>query len=209
MTVRIRLKRRGRKKLALYDIVVADVRSPRDGRFIEKLGNYDPVHKEARVKVDGERALSWLLKGAQPSDTVRNLLSNEGIMLKKHLHVGVLKQALTQEDADKKMTAWLKEREKRKAKKAAKPKKASASREEVAKVEAPVGASKPQAKEATEGTMKEKEPPEKGSATKKSVAKRETPAEVPEAQAKEVGRCQEKLSHRKAGSQKRNPDRGT
>ena len=80
MAVKIRLKRLGRHKLATYRIVVADSRSPRDGRFIEEIGVYQPVNKETVVRVDKEAALKWLRNGAQPSDTVRNILSKEGIM---------------------------------------------------------------------------------------------------------------------------------
>ena len=80
MAVKIRLKRLGRHKLATYRIVVADSRSPRDGRFIEEIGVYQPVNKETVVKVDKEAALKWLRNGAQPSDTVRNILSKEGVM---------------------------------------------------------------------------------------------------------------------------------
>lgn len=80
MAVKIRLKRLGRHKLATYRIVVADSRSPRDGRFIEEIGVYQPVNKETVVKVDKEAALKWLRNGAQPSDTVRDILSKEGIM---------------------------------------------------------------------------------------------------------------------------------
>lgn len=111
MAVRIRLLRRGRKKLALYDIVVADARAPRDGRFIEKLGNYNPNTDPATVVLDTDRAFQWVMDGAQPSDTVRTLLSRKGVMLRKHLQVGVNKGAITQEDADKRFEAWLKDKE--------------------------------------------------------------------------------------------------
>ncbi len=84
MAVKIRLKRMGSKKKPFYRIVVADSRSPRDGRIIEKVGTYNPVAVPAEVKIDEELALQWLSKGAQPSDTVRNLLSQEGIMKKFH-----------------------------------------------------------------------------------------------------------------------------
>ncbi len=107
MPVKIRLARRGRKKLALYDIVVADSKAPRDGRFIEKLGIYNPNTHPAIVKFDEERALYWVLTGAQPTDTARTLLSDKGIMLKKHLQVGVNKGAITQDQADKKFNEWL------------------------------------------------------------------------------------------------------
>lgn len=106
MAVKIRLKRRGRKKLALYDIVVADARAPRDGRFIEKLGNYNPNTHPATTLIKSDKALQWLLNGAQPTNTARNILSKHGILLRKHLQVGVTKGAITQEEADKKWEAW-------------------------------------------------------------------------------------------------------
>ena len=111
MATRIRLSRRGRKKLAIYDIVIADSRSPRDGRIIEKIGNYNPNTNPATINIDGDKALSWLMKGAQPSETVRAILSYKGLLLKKHLQVGVLKGALKQDEADKKLEKWLKEKE--------------------------------------------------------------------------------------------------
>ncbi|WP_054700075.1 30S ribosomal protein S16 [Secundilactobacillus odoratitofui] len=84
MSVKIRLKRMGSKKRPFYRIVVADSRSPRDGRFIEKVGTYNPLVEPAEVKLEEESILNWLNNGAQPSDTVRNLLSNAGIMKKYH-----------------------------------------------------------------------------------------------------------------------------
>lgn len=84
MAVKIRLKRMGAKKKPFYRLVVADSRSPRDGRFIEEIGYYNPVSQPAQVKIDEEKALKWLLTGAQPTDTVRNLLSKAGIMQKVH-----------------------------------------------------------------------------------------------------------------------------
>ncbi len=109
--VRIRLARRGRKKLAMYDVVVADARAPRDGRFIEKLGTYNPLTVPAKVDINNDRAFHWLMQGAQPSDTVRTLLSNRGVLLRKHLQIGVVKGALTQEQADAKLADWLKAKE--------------------------------------------------------------------------------------------------
>jgi small subunit ribosomal protein S16 len=111
MAVKIRLARRGRKKLAIYDVVVADARSPRDGRYIEKLGTFNPNFHPYQLDIDADKTVDWLLKGATPTDTARNLLSSQGIMLRKHLQVGVLKGAISQEDADKKFEAWLKEKE--------------------------------------------------------------------------------------------------
>src|SRR3989337_4131590 len=109
--VKIRLARRGRKKLALYDVVVADARAPRDGRFIEKLGTYNPMTVPAKIELNNDRAFHWLMQGAQPSDTVKAMLSNRGVMLKKHLQIGVIKGALTQEQADSKLEEWLKTKE--------------------------------------------------------------------------------------------------
>ena len=111
MSVKIRLARRGRKKQAIYDVVVADARAPRDGRFIEKLGTYNPNTNPASININNERALTWLLNGAQPTDTVKAMLSYRGVMLKKHLQIGVLKGAISQEQADAKFNAWLSEKE--------------------------------------------------------------------------------------------------
>ena len=106
MAVKIRLARRGRKKRAMYDIVVADARAPRDGRFIEKLGTYDPNQNPHGVVLQADRAVDWLLKGAQPTDTARSILHHEGVMLRKHLQVGVIKGAVKQEDADARFEEW-------------------------------------------------------------------------------------------------------
>jgi small subunit ribosomal protein S16 len=106
MAVRIRLARRGRKNRPMYDVVVADSRSPRDGRFIEKIGYFNPTANPSQVTINGDRALYWLMVGALPSDTVRSILSNEGVMLRKHLQVGVNKGAITQEVADQRFEDW-------------------------------------------------------------------------------------------------------
>jgi len=111
MAVKIRLARRGRKKLALYDVVVADARSPRDGKFIEKIGTYNPATVPASIVLDDAKAFDWLMKGAQPSDTVRAMLSHRGVMLKRHLQIGVGKSAITQEQADAKLAEWVKVKE--------------------------------------------------------------------------------------------------
>jgi small subunit ribosomal protein S16 len=111
MAVKIRLARRGRKKLALYDVIVADSRSPRDGKFIEKIGTYNPISNPATINLDDQKAFEWLMKGAQPSDTVKRMLSYRGIMLKRHLQIGVVKGAITQEQADSKFNEWIKAKE--------------------------------------------------------------------------------------------------
>ncbi|HJW30975.1 MAG TPA: 30S ribosomal protein S16, partial [Saprospiraceae bacterium] len=107
----IRLARRGRKKLAMYDVVVADARSPRDGKFIEKIGTYNPLTVPASIVLQDERAFHWLMNGAQPSDTIRAVLSYRGILYKRHLQIGVNKGAITQEQADTKLADWLKAKE--------------------------------------------------------------------------------------------------
>jgi small subunit ribosomal protein S16 len=109
--VKIRLARRGRKKLAMFDVVVADARAPRDGRFIEKLGTYNPLTTPATINLNDQLAFEWLMKGAQPSDTVKAMLSYRGIMLRKHLQIGVIKGAVTQEQADAKLAEWVKSKE--------------------------------------------------------------------------------------------------
>lgn len=107
MPVKIRLQRRGRKKSPFYHIVVADARAPRDGRFIEKVGTYNPMTKPATIELDREKAYEWLTKGAQPTDTVRAIFRFKGVMYKKHLMRGVAKGALTQEEAETMYQAWI------------------------------------------------------------------------------------------------------
>ena len=102
MAVKIRLQRHGKKNFAFFHIVVADSRAPRDGRFIEQLGSYNPNTNPATIILDGERALAWLNVGAQPTLVTRRILSYEGVLLRKHLQGGVAKGALTQEQADQK-----------------------------------------------------------------------------------------------------------
>lgn len=106
MAVKIRLARRGRKKMAIYDVVVAHSTSPRDGRFIEKLGIYKPASNPATIELDDEKAFQWLMKGAQPTDTVKAMLSYRGVLLRKHLQIGVVKGAITQEQADARFEEW-------------------------------------------------------------------------------------------------------
>ena len=105
--VKLRLARRGRKKQAIYDVVVADARAPRDGKFIDKLGTYNPNTNPATIILNDDRTFDWLMKGAQPTDTVKAILSYRGILYKKHLQVGVNKGAITQEEADKKLADWV------------------------------------------------------------------------------------------------------
>ncbi len=112
MATKIRLQRRGRKGYPFYHIVIADSRAPRDGKFIEKVGSYNPNTNPATITINFDRALYWLQVGAQPTDTTRNILSEEGVLLKKHLLGGVAKGAFTEADAEKKFEAWKADKEK-------------------------------------------------------------------------------------------------
>lgn len=111
MATRIRLQRHGRKARPIFHIVTADSRSKRDGRYIERLGVYNPNTNPATIDLDFDRALYWVQSGAQPSDTVRAILSYKGVMMKKHLLEGVRKGALTEEQAEEKYNKWLEEKE--------------------------------------------------------------------------------------------------
>ncbi len=106
MATKIRLQRRGRKGYAFYSIVIADARAPRDGKFTEKIGTYNPNTNPATVDLNFERALHWVETGAQPTDTVRNILSHEGVYLMKHLLGGVKKGAFDEAEAQKRFDAW-------------------------------------------------------------------------------------------------------
>ena len=111
MSVKIRLARKGRKKQAFYHVVVADSRSPRDGRFIEKIGIYNPLTDPATIDINFEKALGWLQNGAQPTDTCRAILKYKGVMMKKHLLEGVKKGAFDEAEADRRFNEWLKGKE--------------------------------------------------------------------------------------------------
>lgn len=106
MAVRIRLQRHGKKNFAFFHIVVADSRAPRDGRYIEQIGTYNPNTNPASIELKSDRALAWMNVGAQPTLTVRRIFSYEGVLLRKHLNGGIAKGALTQEQADKKFEDW-------------------------------------------------------------------------------------------------------
>ena len=112
MATKIRLQRGGRKSYAFYRIVIADARAPRDGRFTEKIGTYNPNTNPATVDLNFERALYWVECGAQPTDTVRNILSREGVYLMKHLKGGVKKGAFDEATAQKKFDAWKADKQK-------------------------------------------------------------------------------------------------
>ncbi len=111
MPTKIRLQRKGKKGQPFYHLVVADGRAPRDGKYIERLGTYNPMTNPATIDIVFDRALYWVQVGAQPSDTARSILSNKGVLLKNHLLKGVAKGALTEEQAEEKFQAWMKEKE--------------------------------------------------------------------------------------------------
>ena len=111
MAVKIRLARKGRKKLAFYHIVVADSRSPRDGRYIEKIGSYNPLTNPATIELDFDKALGWLQNGALPTDTCRAILSYKGVLMKKHLLEGIKKGAFDETEATKRFEEWIKQNE--------------------------------------------------------------------------------------------------
>jgi small subunit ribosomal protein S16 len=131
MAVKIRLQRHGKKNFAFFHIVVADSRSPRDGKFIEQIGSYNPNTNPATIVLDGDKALAWLKVGAQPTLVARRILSYEGVLLRKHLSEGVAKGALTEAQADAKFAAWKEERDKKIANK-----KAGIKNDELAKAKA-------------------------------------------------------------------------
>ena len=111
MAVKIRLQRHGKKNFAFFHIVVADSRAPRDGRFIEQIGSYNPNTNPATIVLNSERALAWLNVGAQPTLTARRILSYEGVLLRHHLDGGIAKGAITQEQADRKWADWKAQRD--------------------------------------------------------------------------------------------------
>ncbi len=113
MAVKIRLQRKGRKRFPFYHIVIADSRAPRDGKFIENIGIYNPMTKPATIDLDRDKAYTWLQNGAQPTETVRAILRFKGVLYKKHLMDGVLKGAHTEEQALEKWNQWLEAKEAR------------------------------------------------------------------------------------------------
>ncbi len=110
MPTRIRLQRKGKKGQPFYHLVVADGRAPRDGKFIEKLGTYNPMTHPATIEINFDRALYWVQVGAQPSDTAASILRNQGVMLKHHLIKGIAKGALTQEQVEERFITWVEEK---------------------------------------------------------------------------------------------------
>ena len=207
MPTKIRLQRHGRKGYAFFHIVAADSRAPRDGKYIEKLGVYNPNTNPATIELDFDNAVSWLENGAQPTDTCRAILSYKGVMYKKHLNGGVRKGAFTQEEADARFEKWMNEKTAKiqqganavqKAKddaKAAALKAEEAKKEEIAKkvaaktsplaeeAEAATAEGEEVAAEATEAPAAEEAPAEEAAAEAPAAeeAKEEPKAEAEEA----------------------------
>lgn len=169
MPLRIRLQRHGKKGKPFYWIVATDSRAKRNGKYLEKLGTYDPLTNPATVKLDVDHAVQWLQNGAQPSDTARDLLSSKGAMLKNHLLGGVRKGAFSEEEAEKRFQAWLEEKESKlderrkthtKAQEDAKAKTVEAERAKNAKLEEEAKKAEEEAQaeaQAKEAAAKEKE----------------------------------------------------
>ncbi len=180
MPVKIRLARQGKKGYAHYAIVIADSRAPRDGRFVEKIGTYDPNTVPHKVDLKFDRALYWLQTGAQPTDTCRSLLSMKGVLLKDHLLRGVKKGALTEEQAEKKFNAWVADKEaKLNAKKEAKlnAKKDAAAKalaEETKKKEAMIAAAAAKKAEAEAAAAAKKAEEEAAAAAQNAEAEQAT-----------------------------------
>ncbi|MDD4141799.1 MAG: 30S ribosomal protein S16 [Bacteroidales bacterium] len=111
MPTRIRLQRKGKKGMPFYHVVIADGRAPRDGKYIERIGTYNPLTTPAEINIDADRAIYWLQTGASPTDTVRSILSSRGILLKNHLLIGVKKGAITEAQAEAKFNLWWEEKQ--------------------------------------------------------------------------------------------------
>ena len=164
MPVKIRLQRHGKKGKPFYWVVAADARAKRDGRYLEKIGTYNPNTNPATVDINIDQAVKWLENGAQPTDTAKTLLSYRGALLKHHLNGGVRKGAFSEEEAEKRFTAWLEEKQ--------------------AKIQAKVdGLSKAEATALAERLAAEKEVNEKRIAAQQAA---EAPAEAPAAEGEEA-----------------------
>lgn len=179
MPTKMRLQRFGKKRKPFYHIVIADGRAPRDGKFIEKIGTYNPVHNPAVIELDFDKAVQWLNNGAQPTDTVRAILSYKGVLYKHHLLRGVAKGALTEAEAEAKFQTWLTEKEaKIDAKRKGLEEKSRNERKEMLEAEIKI-------KEAREAELAKKRAAEMEAAKPAEEVKEEV-AETPEAPAEEA-----------------------
>ena len=180
MAVKIRLQRHGKKNFAFFHIVVADSRAPRDGRYIEQIGSYNPNTNPATIVLDSERALAWLKVGAEPSLVARRILSYEGVLLRNHLDGGIAKGALTQEQADQKWNEWKAQRDaKISAKKEGLAKNAQQKAKETIAAEAKVAAAKAEVlAKKREAEIKAAEEAAAAAAAEAAEATEEAPAEA-------------------------------
>ncbi len=197
MPAKIRLQRHGRKRYAFYHIVVADSRAPRDGRFIERIGSYNPNTNPATIDLDFDKALDWLTKGAQPTDTVRAILSYKGVLYKKHLLGGVAKGAFDEAEAERRFEAWLADKEaKIQAKKDRLSKDEETVKAKLLEAEAKVNADRAEAiakrnaelaaeAEAANAPEEEEAPAEEAEATEETPAAETPAAEEPKADEEE------------------------
>lgn len=197
MPAKIRLQRHGRKRYAFYHIVVADSRAPRDGRFIERIGSYNPNTNPATIDLDFDKALDWLTKGAQPTDTVRAILSYKGVLYKKHLLGGVAKGAFDEAEAERRFEAWLADKEaKIQAKKDRLSKDEETVKAKLLEAEAKVNADRAEAiakrnaelaaeAEAANAPEEEEAPAEEAAATEETPAAEAPAAEEPKADQEE------------------------
>ena len=204
MATKIRLARRGRKRKPIYNIVVADARAPRDGKYIERLGLFNPNVHPPEVTLDTERALQWILTGAQPTETAKMILSKQGVMLKKHLAVGVRKGALTQEQANEKYSTWLDQHGPQVALDAEAARKAKAQADAQAKAEADAKARAEAEAKRKEDEAKAAEEAKKAEAEAKAAEEAsaaETEAEVT-ATAEEAAPAEETAAEAKAEDKK-------
>ena len=195
MPVKMRLARHGRKRYAYYHIVVADSRAPRDGRYIERIGSYNPNTNPATIDLDFDKAYDWLVKGAQPTDTVRAILSYKGVLYKKHLMGGVKKGAFDEAEAEKRLENWMTEKEAkiqakidRLANEAdAETKKQLAAEEKIKEAKAAaIAAKNAELADEAEAAVEEANAEETEAAKDEVVEEVETPAEETEAPAEEV-----------------------
>lgn len=192
MPVRLRLQRHGRRKRPFYHIVAADARAPRDGKFIEKLGTYNPMTVPATIELDRMAAYKWIMKGAQPSDTVRAILRFKGVMYFKHLMRGVEKGALSREDASKKFEEWIEAKEgKVAARREVEAQKTAKFHKDLSGVVPEIKAPEPEPVAETAAPAAEAEAPAEPSATSEldaaiAEAKGETEEATPEAPAAEA-----------------------
>ncbi len=183
MPVKIRLARHGRKRRAFYYIVAADSRAPRDGRYIERIGSYNPNTDPATIDLNFDKALKWLQNGAIPTDTCRAILSYKGVLYKNHLLKGVAKGALTEEEAENKFNAWLKDKEQKiQAKKDKLKAESKAEKEKRLKIEEEIN--KARAEEIAAKQQPEEEAKEENEEVAEENANEEAKAEAPEAEEK-------------------------